>query len=57
MLDLALFNEGEDMVQSRIRKVLELLGVKNLYPTYIIKHHILPQFKLHSKVGEVLFDT
>jgi hypothetical protein len=40
----ALFEEGEVLIQSRVRKVLELIGVRNLYPMDIIKHHILPQF-------------
>lgn len=44
----ALFEEGEVMVQSRVRKVLELIGVRNLYPVDIIKHHILPQFSSGS---------
>ena len=44
VLETALFEEGEALVQSRIRKVLELIGVRNLYPVDIIKHHILPQF-------------
>ena len=48
VLDLSLFNEGDDLTQSRLRKVLELLGVKSLYPADIIKHHILPRFKLVS---------
>lgn len=46
VLDLSLFDEGDDLTQSRVRKVLELLGVKSLYPAHIIKHHILPQFKM-----------
>ena len=45
MVETALFEEGEALVQSRVRKVLELIGVRNLYPMDIIKHHILPQFK------------
>ena len=44
IVETALFEEGEVLVQSRVRKVLELIGVKNLYPVDIIKHHILPQF-------------
>ncbi len=50
VLDLSLFEEGEDLVQSRLRKVLELLGVKNLHPIEVIRHHILPQFKENSHV-------
>lgn len=48
VLDLSLFDEGGNLTQSRVRKVLEMLGVKNLYPADIIKHHILPQFKMVS---------
>lgn len=44
VVETALFEEGEVLVQSRVRKVLELIGVRNLYPVDIIKHHILPQF-------------
>ena len=44
MVESALFEEGEVLIQSRVRKVLELIGVRNLYPMDIIKHHILPQF-------------
>ena len=44
IVESALFEEGEVLVQSRVRKVLELIGVRNLYPVDIIKHHILPQF-------------
>ena len=44
IVETALFEEGEVLVQSRVRKVLELIGVRNLYPVDIIKHHILPQF-------------
>ena len=43
-MESALFEEGEVLIQSRVRKVLELIGVRNLYPMDIIKHHILPQF-------------
>ena len=32
MLDLALFNEGEDMVQSRIRKVFGITGCEEPLP-------------------------
>lgn len=39
-----LFKEGDDLIQSRVRKVLERLGVRNLYPADIIKHHIVPVF-------------
>ena len=45
VVDLSLFEEGDDLVQLRVRKMLELLGVKNLYPSEIINFHILPQFK------------
>ena len=45
MVDSAVFDEGDALVQSRVRKVLELIGVRNLYPMDIIKHHILPQLK------------
>ena len=45
MVETALFEEGDALVQSRVRKVLELIGVRNLYPLDIIKHHIVPQFK------------
>ena len=44
VMESALFEEGEVLIQSRVRKVLELIGVRNLYPMDIIKHHILPQF-------------
>lgn len=45
VLDSALFDEGDDLVQSRVRKVLEYLGVRPLQPSDVIKHHILPRFK------------
>ena len=51
VLDKNLLEEGDDMVQSRMRRVLELLGVKSLQPMDVIKHHILPQFKYHYKVS------
>lgn len=44
MLDSTLLDEGDDLVQSRMRKVLEYLGVKPLQPGDVIKHHILPRF-------------
>ena len=44
VLDSALLDEGDDLVQSRVRKVLEYLGVKPLQPGDVIKHHILPRF-------------
>ena len=44
VIESALLEEGEVLIQSRVRKVLELIGVRNLYPLDIIKHHILPQF-------------
>lgn len=44
VIETSLFEEGDSLVQSRVRKVLELIGVRNLYPADIIKHHILPQF-------------
>ena len=43
VVETVLFENGEALVQSRVRKVLELIGVRNLYPMDIIKHHILPQ--------------
>ena len=51
VLDRNLLEEGDDMVQSRMRKVLELLGVKGLQPMDVIRHHILPQFKDHYRVS------
>ena len=45
VLDSALFDEGDDLVQSRVRKVLEYLGVRPLQPSDVIRHHILPQFR------------
>jgi hypothetical protein len=55
VVESTLFEEGEVLIQSRVRKVLELIGVRNLYPMDIIKHHILPQFttgtwKVHSYI-------
>ena len=44
VIDVKLFEEGDELVQSRVRKVLEQLGVKNLYPADIIRHHITPVF-------------
>ena len=40
----SLFEQEDDLTQSRVRRVLEMFGVKNLYPSDIIKHHILPVF-------------
>ena len=45
VLDSGLFDEGDDLVQSRVRKVLEYLGVRPLQPSDVIRHHILPQFR------------
>ena len=58
MVESALFEEGEVLIQSRVRKVLELIGVRNLYPMDIIKHHILPQFTAGTwKVHEYMYYT
>ena len=46
---MSLFDDHDDLTQSRVRKILGLLGVKNLYPADIIRHHILPQFKMVSQ--------
>ena len=54
VLNLSLFDEGDDLVQSRVRKVLELIGVKNLHPIDVIRHHILPQFKLSQQKVKLL---
>ena len=54
VLDSLLLQEGDDLVQSRVRKVLEWLGVKNLQPMDVIRHHILPQFKQGAKVRQDL---
>ena len=40
----SLFSLDDDLTRSRVHKMLQLLGVKNLYPTDIIQHHILPVF-------------
>ena len=48
VLDMSLFNGSDDLTQSRLRKVLELLGVKSLYPVHILTHHIIPRFKTVS---------
>ena len=45
VLDLSLFDKGDDLTQSRVRKILGLLGVKSLYPAHIVRHHILPRFQ------------
>lgn len=40
----SLFSLDDDLVRSRVHKMLQLLGVKNLHPADIIHHHILPVF-------------
>lgn len=40
----SLFSLDDDLVRSRVHKMLQLLGVKNLHPADIIQHHILPMF-------------
>jgi len=55
VLDLSLFNRSDDLTQSRLRKVLELLGVKSLYPVHILRHHIIPRFKTVSPPLDVIF--
>lgn len=40
----SLFSLDDDLVRSRVHKMLQLLGVKNLHPADIIQHHILPVF-------------
>ena len=44
MVDSFLFDLEDELARSRVHRLLEMLGVKNLYPADIIKHHILPQF-------------
>ena len=53
VLDSQLLEEGDDLVQSRVRRVLESLGVRSLQPADVIRHHILPQFKQGAKVRGV----
>lgn len=58
VIDVKLFQEGDDLIQSRVRKVLERLGVRNLYPVDIIKHHIVPAFTSSScTVSMILYLT
>ena len=40
----SLFSLDDDLVRSRVHKMLQLLGVKNLHPADIIHHHILSMF-------------
>lgn len=44
VVNSSLFSLDDDLMRSRVHKMLQLLGVRNLYPTDIIQHHILPVF-------------
>lgn len=50
VIDTKLLHEGDELVQSRVIKVLEQLGVRNLFPADIIRHHIVSAFNTSSYI-------